>query len=275
MPGVARYRITGGTLIEVALFPGAEPSLAEFLLMTTPFGALIHQRGELALHASAVLSPISGRALLIAGVSGAGKSTAAAALAQCGWTVINDDVSRITLEGNEPVVWPGFQSLKLWRQSCELLHLDSETLMRTRGGKEKYFWPGEAAPQFQPVPIAAVVELLPSKEHAQDGRGVERPPEGLRNVSSPMVARSRALCASDEPPAGLERLTGREVLGAYFRLTFRQPMVEGLGCQLPHFRHASRLAASVPTYRFSGCRQIGPRALAEQLESLVMEPAPT
>ena len=241
MPGVARYRITGGTLIEVALFPGAEHSLAEFFLMTTPFGALIHQRGELALHASAVVSPLSGKALLIAGSSGAGKSTVAAALAARGWTVMNDDVSRITLDGKEPVVWPGFQSLKLWRQSCKLLDLDSDALTRTRGGKEKYFWPGKAATQSQPAPIAAVIELVPS----------------------------------DEAPAGLERLMGREVLGTYLRLTFRQRLVEGLGCQVPHFQHAGRLAASVPTYRLRACRQVGLHVLAEQLEHLLMETAPT
>jgi len=241
MPGVARYRISGGTLIQIALFPGAEPSLAEFFLMATPFGALIHQRGELALHASAVVSPQSGKALLIAGISGAGKSTAAAALAQRGWAVINDDVSRITLERNVPVVWPGFQSLKLWGQSCKLLNLDSDTLVRTRSGKEKYFWQGKAGAQFQPAPIAAVVELV----------------------------------RSDEPPAGIERLTGREVLGTYLRLTFRQRLVEALGCQLAHFRPTGRLAASVPTYRLRVCRQIQPRALVEQLESLLMDTAPT
>jgi len=36
------------------------------------------------------------------------------------------------------------------------------------------------------------------KEHAQDGRGIKRPPEGLRSVSSLMVARIRALCAFKE-----------------------------------------------------------------------------
>ena len=36
------------------------------------------------------------------------------------------------------------------------------------------------------------------KKHAQNGRGVKRPPEGLRSVSFLMVARIRALCASKE-----------------------------------------------------------------------------
>ena len=37
-----------------------------------------------------------------------------------------------------------------------------------------------------------------SEEHAQEGRGIKRPPEGLRSVSSLMVARIRALCAPEK-----------------------------------------------------------------------------
>jgi hypothetical protein len=237
MPGVARYRITGGNRIEVALFPGGERSVAEFFLMSTPFGALIHQRGELALHASAVFSPACGKALLIAGISGSGKSTAAAALAQRGWAVLNDDVSRITLRGKEPVVWPGFCALKLWRQSCRLLNLEGETLVRTRGGKEKYFWPGKTAAQSHAVPIAALVELI----------------------------------SGNEMPVRLERMTGRQILEAYFRHTFRQPLVEALGCRVPHFRHIAQLASAVPAYRLKGNRQLRPNLLADQLNELLIE----
>jgi galactokinase/mevalonate kinase-like predicted kinase len=43
-----------------------------------------------------------------------------------------------------------------------------------------------------------VLNTTPFKEHAQDGRGIKRPPEGLRSVSSLMVARIRALCAFKE-----------------------------------------------------------------------------
>jgi hypothetical protein len=237
LPGVARYRITGGKRIEIALMPGADRGSAEFFLMSTPFAALIHQRGEFALHASAVLSPLSGKALLISGVSGAGKSTTAAALAKRGWIVINDDVSRITLQRNEPMVWPGFANLKLWRQSCQLLNLDNTTLARTRGGKEKYLWPGKTAIGAEGAPIGAMLELV----------------------------------QPTEPPGAPERIAGREVLEAYFSNTFRPRLVAGLGCNLTHFQHASRLAATVPTYRFQGSRQLSPEVLADELEKLPLE----
>ena len=43
--------------------------------------------------------------------------------------------------------------------------------------------------------VARVRALCAFKKHAQDGRGVKRPPEELRSVSSLLLARVRALCA--------------------------------------------------------------------------------
>jgi hypothetical protein len=42
------------------------------------------------------------------------------------------------------------------------------------------------------------------KKHAQDGRGIKRPPEERWSVSSPLVARVRALCASNNATTILE-----------------------------------------------------------------------
>ncbi len=44
--------------------------------------------------------------------------------------------------------------------------------------------------------VARIRALCASKKHAQDGHGVKRPPKGRRSVSSLVVARIRALCAS-------------------------------------------------------------------------------
>ena len=43
--------------------------------------------------------------------------------------------------------------------------------------------------------VARIRALCALKKHTQDGRGIKRPPEGLRSVSSLLVARIRALCA--------------------------------------------------------------------------------
>ena len=50
-------------------------------------------------------------------------------------------------------------------------------------------FPGDLEPNPQPQ--------IPSGEHAQDGRGIKRPPKELRIVSVLTVARIRALCAGD------------------------------------------------------------------------------
>ncbi|MFX9020101.1 hypothetical protein ABTN35_21005, partial [Acinetobacter baumannii] len=56
-------------------------------------GAILHRRGQLPLHAACVAR--DGRALALAGPSGRGKSTLAAALAASGWTALTDDVCRV------------------------------------------------------------------------------------------------------------------------------------------------------------------------------------
>lgn len=69
---------------------------------------VLRLRGTLALHASAVV--VGGKAVLIAGAPGAGKSTTATAFARRGATVITDDVAAI----DAGRVHPGYARLRLW-----------------------------------------------------------------------------------------------------------------------------------------------------------------
>ncbi len=241
-PQLARYRVSHGKRIDVALLPGGTPDEAIFFLMATPFGALIHQRGELPLHASAVVPPGGSRALLIAGKSGAGKSTTAAALAQRGWTVLNDDVSRITISNGEALAWPGFAKLKLWKQSCDLLRLDSAALPCTRGVKEKFFWQAtenamdQSVMHLQPVPIAAIVELI----HEEN---------------------------SSEAPT-VSRLRGTAVIQMLVRHTFRPRLIQPLGCKISHFAHLQQSGSKLPCYRVDNSHSLTPDALADRLAGL-------
>ena len=55
-----------------------------------------------------------GKAWIIAGISGTGKSSLAAVLVRRGYPLLADDVSVIGFQDNEPVVYPGIPHLKLW-----------------------------------------------------------------------------------------------------------------------------------------------------------------
>ncbi len=89
IPGVARFLLSGGNEIRFEAAAGAGPADIAIFLLGTVFGILLHQRGQIVLHASAVR--VAGKAVLFCGASGAGKSTLAAALAQRGFPVMTDD----------------------------------------------------------------------------------------------------------------------------------------------------------------------------------------
>ena len=76
IPDVAHFSITGGN--EIVVEPGSEvpERNVRLFLLGSAFGALLHQRGLLPLHANAI--EVDGRAVAFMGKSGAGKSTLAA-----------------------------------------------------------------------------------------------------------------------------------------------------------------------------------------------------
>lgn len=157
VPGVARFRITNGDLIEVACNEGADPIAVEQYLAGTARATLVHQRGGVPLHA-ACLTPPGGRyAVAIAGPSGAGKSTLAAELVRRGWSLLGDDVTPLYVEGPHVMAWPSNAGLKLWRDACERFDIDAGTLNPLPGERDKYFLPTETA--SGPVPLHAVFLL--------------------------------------------------------------------------------------------------------------------
>jgi len=233
--GVARYHIVAGASIEVLVDPASDREAAWFFLKATPFGILILQRGELPLHAAALVPPGGGKALLVAGESGAGKSTTSAILVQRGWTLLNDDISRIVFREGVPVVCPGFQSLKLNADSLALLGLDKESAARTRGFKEKYYWHVEGG--RSPCPVGAMVVL-------------------------------------DQPRATVTdsvRLTGMSVFQELYRQTFRQYLVVPLGYQREHFRLVSQLASLTSFFRTQGMACRGPEHVESTMRRLLAE----
>jgi hypothetical protein len=77
-------------------------------------------RGAACLHASAV--EVEGRAIAIAGLAGAGKSTLAAALVTAGATLIAEDVVALRREeGGKLLCVPSYAGIRLWPESVELL----------------------------------------------------------------------------------------------------------------------------------------------------------
>jgi len=112
IPGCARFRISDGKRILIEPDPAASEVHVRSILIGQLQAVLWFQRGQLALHASAVLH--AGRAICISGVSGAGKSVLTALLAERGNPVLADDICVLGTNRERAEVLPGYASLRLW-----------------------------------------------------------------------------------------------------------------------------------------------------------------
>ena len=127
-------------------------------LFGSAFGALLHQRGLLVLHASAIETERG--AVLFVGASGNGKSTTAAAFHQRGYSVLSDDVCVIILDDeNNPVVLPAFPQIKLWADTAKELAHETASLRKVRPQLEKYALMLDEGFVTTPRPLYAVYAL--------------------------------------------------------------------------------------------------------------------
>jgi hypothetical protein len=118
IPDVARYLISHGNLVEINPCDGVEAGEVQRFLRMTPTAALYLQRGIPVLHA-AVAADTAGRAVVLAGDSGSGKSVLLTALVQRGWCVLTDDLAPVTLDDDGvPAAVPTWPEVTLWPDSA-------------------------------------------------------------------------------------------------------------------------------------------------------------
>lgn len=115
---VGVIRVSGGTEIVVDA-NGVDDRTAGLLVLGPSMGALLHQRGLLVLHASAVTA--SGGVVAFLGHSGWGKSTMAGALVKLGHRAFSDDLVPVSLTNGVPIALPGYPFLKLGQDSGAML----------------------------------------------------------------------------------------------------------------------------------------------------------
>lgn len=138
IPRLVRFLVSGGREITIELEPEACERDAFGFVLGSGFGALLHQRGDFVLHASAVAR--DGRAIAFCGVSGAGKSTLAAALCRKGYALATDDLCVIGFNAHGvPVVQPDGRRLKLWKESIDQLGLTERRCDAVQDRFEKYY----------------------------------------------------------------------------------------------------------------------------------------
>jgi hypothetical protein len=107
---VGAFLITDACRIEVEPAPDVDDALLAFPLLGPVMALLLHQRGLLILHASAIA--VGGKSVVFMGDKGAGKSTTASAMLRAGHRLLTDDVVALDL-AERPMIVPGFPQLKL------------------------------------------------------------------------------------------------------------------------------------------------------------------
>lgn len=124
-------------------------------------GFLLRSWGRLALHASCVR--IGDSAVLLAGDSGSGKSTTAAALAARGLPVLSDDLTALTTDADGHILaWPAFDHLRLWPQSADVVLGPGESLARITPTWDKRRFPLTGSIfDGEPCPVGAIIVLRP------------------------------------------------------------------------------------------------------------------
>jgi hypothetical protein len=147
---IGAFCVRDGREITVEPYPGVDKRLLRLALLGPVLALLLHQRGFLVLHASAVAR--GGSAVAFLGGKGAGKSTTAAVLCARGYQLLADDVVALELTGaNRPRVLPGYPQLKLWPCAAAALGEDPESLPPLSAGQEKRS--RRMADRFAPGPL--------------------------------------------------------------------------------------------------------------------------
>lgn len=112
-------------------------------------GLILHQRGYLVLHASAV--SVGGKAAIFLGPRGVGKSTTAAAFYKEGYSVFDDDLVGIHYKDNGPVVVPGVPELRLHDDAIEALNIGGGTKPMDGWGYDKQYVQLESIPDTSSI----------------------------------------------------------------------------------------------------------------------------
>jgi hypothetical protein len=213
---VGRFLISGGQRIVVAPGAGASERNIRLFLLGSAFGALLHQRGLMPLHANAVV--VDGRAFAFCGHSGAGKSTMAAWFHDRGHPILADDVCVIGFAADgAALAYPGVPRLRLWRQALEESGRFVDDYERSFDALDKYDVPISGEERTEPAPLAAVYLL------GRAGPGAE---------------------------AGvIQRLTGVEAVETLVSNTYRGAYLTSIGGTGPHLAACVRIAKTVPIFR--------------------------
>jgi hypothetical protein len=119
------YRVSDGSIIDIDPVEDVSAKYLSIPLFGAVLATLLHMRGMLVLHASAVVR--DGKCVIFMGDKEAGKSTTAFAMIESGYQLLSDDVVAIIFDAEgHPQVMPAFNQVKLLDDAARKFGLDLE-----------------------------------------------------------------------------------------------------------------------------------------------------
>lgn len=211
VPGVADFKVENGRDIYMKLRDNFDENAISLYLNASVLAAYLYQNQILALHASAF--EYQGGAVLICGISGAGKSSMVYAINKTqGFPILADDLSIVHIENRIELI-PFSDRMKLWGETLANLKVEKE-FQQIRPDIDKYFVPIEEA--FGAVPIKAIFVLTPS-DHDPD----------------------------------IQRINGMEVFSLLYQQIFRPEYLEGMSTtKIKFFSDLGELSTKIPVYHY-------------------------
>jgi len=167
---IARFLIERPDRITVEMLPGAAESDMRAYLFGTGFGTLMHMRGLVPLHISAIQAPDGVTAFT--GPSGAGKSTKVAELHfKHGWQVICDDVAVLHPHDTVPVLHAGMNRIKLWNDAVARFGVDPTRLTRDIMREDKFHLHDPEMFVAEPQVLQRIIEIGDHGRHLDEPNG--------------------------------------------------------------------------------------------------------
>jgi hypothetical protein len=215
LEGVGKFRVCGGREVIVDPSSSADERTVRLCLLGPIVALLLHQRGRLILHASAV--DVGGNAVSFLGGQGWGKSTLAAALYVRGHAMLADDVTAIHMDSAGPIALPAYPQLKLWPNSIVALGHTPEALPVVHPDFPKRALRVTSGFAAAPSPLKRIYVIAPG-EH--------------------LVVESLS------PQDALI-----ELIRHSYAARFGKQLLQATG-MATHFKHCARLAQNTPVFRF-------------------------
>jgi hypothetical protein len=196
IPSIGRFQVVAGKQVIVDAFSDCPADKLRIYLLGSAFGALLHQRGMLPLHANAI--EVDGQVFAFVGPSGAGKSTLAAYFNDRGYRVLCDDVCAVSFSDlGTPLAWPGLPRLKLWADALEARGQTVYEFRKITSEHPKYHFPVRSIAMQGPFPLARIYDLAQSTQDAESSIKRISGADALNTVLSNIYRRRLAELSTD------------------------------------------------------------------------------